>query len=279
MNLQRLGLLGLMAVTAACRGAAEPDPRPVIAVSVLPQAYFVEQIAVDRVSIAVMIPPGANPSTVEPSIEALRSFSAAALYVAVGHPHFAFETAWIGKLLSEQPHLEVIRGTGVEGDGSYDPHTWLSPRLVRVQAERIAIALQRVLPEDEEVLRANLADFLAEIDALDAEIRAKLKPHEGRKVFVFHAAWGHFTEEYGLVQVSLEEGARKPGAGALASFIEEAKREKARVIFVQPQLSQESARVVAREIGARVESLDPLARDWPDNLRRVAAAFDGALRP
>ena len=121
MNPQRWGLLALMAVMVACRGATEPDSRPVVAVSVLPQAFFVEQIAADRVSIAVMIPPGANPSTVEPSIDALTSFSGAALYVAVGHPHFAFETAWIGKLLSEQPRLEVIRGTGAEGDGSYDP--------------------------------------------------------------------------------------------------------------------------------------------------------------
>ncbi len=279
MNPQRWGLLALLAVLAACQSAAETDSRPVIAVSVLPQAFFVEQIAADRVSIVVMIPPGANPSTVEPSIDALTSVSGAALYVAVGHPHFAFEATWIEKLLSEQPRLAVIRGTGVEGDGSYDPHTWLSPRLARAEAERIATALQSVLPENEEVLRANLADFLAEIDALDAEIRAKLKPHGGRKVFVFHAAWGHFTEDYGLVQVSLEEGTRKPGAGALASFIEEAKRERAKVIFVQPQFSQESARVVAQEIGARVESLDPLARDWPENLRRVAAAFDGALRP
>ena len=105
-----------------------------------------------------------------------------------------------------------------------------------------------------------------------------MEPYSGRKVFVFHAAWGHFTREYGLEQVSLEEGGKKPGAGTLAAFIEEAKREKASVIFVQPQFSQEGARVVAQEVAAGVEALDPLARDWPDNMRRVAVAFEDALK-
>ncbi|HEX9723526.1 MAG TPA: zinc ABC transporter substrate-binding protein [Vicinamibacteria bacterium] len=282
MTLQRYGplvLLALSAMMAACREVTEPDPRPVVAVSVLPQAFFVERIAGERVRIQVMIPPGANPSTFEPSIDALKSLSGAVLYVALGHPHFAFEAAWIEKLLAEQPRLDVIRVMSESGDRNDDPHIWLSPRLVRVQAERIGAALQKVLPEDEDALQANLVDFLSEIETLDAELRTRLEPYQGRKIFVFHSAWGYFTRDYGLVQVSLEEGSKTPGAGALASFIEEAKREKARVIFVQPQFSQESARVVAQEIGAGVELLDPLARDWPSNLRRVAAAFEGALRP
>ncbi|MGH9459846.1 MAG: metal ABC transporter solute-binding protein, Zn/Mn family, partial [Vicinamibacteria bacterium] len=201
------------------------------------------------------------------------------LYVALGHPHFAFEAAWIDRLLADQPHLEVVRAISERADPNEDPHVWLSPRLVRVQADDIGAALEKVLPEGQDAFQANLVAFLSEIGALDAELRTRLEPYQGRKIFVFHAAWGHFTRDYGLVQVSLEAGARTPGAGAIASFIEEAKRENAKVIFVQPQFSKESARVVADEIGAVVESIDPLARDWPSNLRQVAAAFEGALRP
>jgi len=279
MTLGRLGSLCLMAMAALCGRVNEPDPRPVVAVSVLPQAYFVERIAAGRVRVEVMIPPGANPTTFEPSIASLKSLSGAVLYVALGHPHFAFEAAWIDRLLAEQPHLEVIRAISERADRNDDPHVWLSPRLVRVQAEDIGAALQKALPEGKDAFQASLVEFLSEIEALDAELRTRFEPYQGRKVFVFHAAWGHFTRDYGLVQVSLEEGARTPGAGALASFIEEAKRENARVIFVQPQFSKESARVVAEEIGAVVESVDPLAHDWPSNLRQVAAAFEGALRP
>jgi len=275
--MHRTGSLVVLALLSGCRSGTESTSRPVVAVSVLPQAFFVERIAGDRVSVAVMIPPGANPSTYEPGMVALRSVSGAVLYVALGHPHFAFEAAWVEKLLSENPRLEVIRGTGAESDGNYDPHIWLSPRLVRLQVERMASALQRILPADGDAIQRNLATFLAEIDALDSEIRTRLEPYRGRRVFVFHAAWGHFARDYGLVQISLEEGMKKPGAGVLASFIEEARRDKARVIFVQPQFSQEGARLVAQEVGARVESLDPLARDWLNNMRLVAAAFEEAL--
>src|SRR3989304_1839348 len=275
--MHRTGSLVVLARLSGCRSGTVSPSRPVVAVSVLPQAFFGGRIAGGRVSVAVMIPPGANPSTYEPGMVALRSVSGAVLYVALGHPHFAFEAAWVEKLLSENPRLEVIRGTGVESEENYDPHIWLSPRLVRLQVERIASALQRILPADGDAIQRNLATFLAEIDALDSEIRARLEPYRGRRVFVFHAAWGHFARDYGLVQISLEEGMKKPGAGVLASFIEEARPDKALVIFAQPQFSQEGAGLVAQEVGARVESLDPLARDWLNNMRLVAAAFEEAL--
>ena len=276
MALVRSGLIGALLVVAGCLGEKETSGLPVVAVSVLPQSYFVEKIAGDRVTIAVMIPPGANPSTYEPGINELTRLARARLYVAVRHPHFAFEAVWVEKLLSEYQDLKVVHGAATD---DYDLHIWLAPRLVRSSAERIAIALGEILPEGQEMMDENLVDFLTELDELDSEIRTRLEPYSGRKVFVFHAAWGNFAREYGIQQVSLEEGGKKPGAGALAAFIEEAKRERASTIFVQPQFSKESARVVAEEVGARVETLDPLARDWLENMRRVSIAFEKALKP
>jgi len=50
-----------------------------------------------------------------------------------------------------------------------------------------------------------------------------------------------------------------------------------KVIFVQPQFDPAGAETVAREIGARVEALDPLAYDWAGNLRHVAQALAEGL--
>src|SRR3989304_2415420 len=165
--MHRTGSLVVLALLSGCRSGTVSTSRPVVAGSGLPQAFFVERIAGGRVSVAVMIPPG-NPSTYEPGMVALRSVSGAVLYVALGHPHFAFEAAWVEKLLSENPRLEVIRGTGAESEENYDPHLWLSPRLVRLQVERSASALQRILPAEGDATQRNLATFLAEIDALDS---------------------------------------------------------------------------------------------------------------
>ena len=79
---------------------------------------------------------------------------------------------------------------------------------------------------------------------------------------VFHPAWSHLACEYGLLQMAIEAGGKEPGPAQLVATIEEARREGIRVIFVQKGFSDRSARVIAAELGARVEPLDPLARDW-----------------
>ena len=56
-------------------------------------------------------------------------------------------------------------------------------------------------------------------------------------------------------------------------LIERAREEQVTVVYIQPQFDPSSAEALAREIGARVETLDPLAYDWDANLRRVAHAL------
>ena len=49
-----------------------------------------------------------------------------------------------------------------------------------------------------------------------------------------------------------------------------AKDQNIRVIFVQPQTSRRSAETIARQIGAKVKVLNPLAKNWMENMRAVA---------
>jgi zinc transport system substrate-binding protein len=62
-------------------------------------------------------------------------------------------------------------------------------------------------------------------------------------------------------------------------LIERARAENVHVIFVQPQFPSASAELVATEIGGEVVPIDPLARDWLANMRRVATAFQKAFAP
>ena len=50
-----------------------------------------------------------------------------------------------------------------------------------------------------------------------------------------------------------------------------------RAILVQPGGHQKAAEALARQVGARLIEIDPLAADWPAALRRIAAALDEAL--
>jgi zinc transport system substrate-binding protein len=95
---------------------------------------------------------------------------------------------------------------------------------------------------------------------------------------VFHPAWGHFADAYGLQQVPIEIEGKDPKPAQLKVLIQHARVRDIRVIFVQPQFSSTSASVVARKIGGQMVFADPLAEDWMANLREVAATFKAALR-
>jgi zinc transport system substrate-binding protein len=95
---------------------------------------------------------------------------------------------------------------------------------------------------------------------------------------VFHPAWGYFAHAYGLTQVPVEIEGKEPKPAQLKALIQHAREEGIKVIFVQPQFSSKSAKLVAREIGGEVAFVDPLAEDWSANLREVADKFRAALR-
>lgn len=161
--------------------------------------------------------------------------------------------------------------------GETDPHIWLDPNLVKIQARTIAAALCRVDPANADDYQRNLAAFEADLDAVDRDLRTALAPLRGRRFYVYHPAYGYFADAYGLIQVPVEASGKQPGARQLAALIDHARREHVRLIFVEPQFPTESAKAVADAIGGAVVPLDPLARDYLDNLRDMAAKIRDAL--
>lgn len=302
-----LGALGL-AACAAPRPAASPvaaDAIPV-AVSVPPQAYLVERIGGPRVRLEVMIPPGASEATYSPNPRQMVALSEARLYVRVGHPAFLFEPQSIDPFLAAHPGIRVVdmsRGMdlittggaeggeaprgffGGRGEGedeghdhaAGDPHVWVAPGTVRVAARNIETALADLDPAHAPLYRANLGRLLADVDALDRQIRTLLAGAPGKSFMVYHPAWGYFAREYGLRQIAVEAGGREPSARQLMALVALAKRERVRVLFVQRGFARKSAEVLAEEIGGRVVEVDPMDRDWLRGLASAARAFREGL--
>ena len=273
-----MALFGWMA-GMGCRPVEPVSSRPLIVVSVPPQAYFVEQLAGDLVTVAVMIPPGASPALYEPTFDQMKALSHATLYIKVGHPNFAFERAWLDRIVGQNPRLKVVDASAHLVAREGDPHVWVSPQCVRCMATNIHESLAAILPDHHPALVARLRRFLADIDDLDADLHQILDARPGGKFLVFHPAWGHFARDYGLEQIAIEQGSKEPSPDQLAKLIDRARREDVGVVFVQPQFSRASAELVAAEMGGRVVAIDPLERQWPENLRRVAHAFRESLKP
>lgn len=290
-------LVAALALGAGCRPPSAPSEGPPASsaavaafVSIDPQAYFVERIGGERVAVSVLVAPGQSPETYEPTATQMAALARCDVYFRIGLP---FEDGLLERLQASMPDLNVVdtragvplRGLTAHGAGDHeheggkDPHIWLAPRLVIAQARTIRDELKRLDPAGAELYDENLRAFARELMALQAEITAILRPVRGREIFVFHPSYGYFVDAFGLKQVAVEVEGKEPTPRELQALIARARAAQARAIFVQPQFSTASAEAVAREIGAQVVPLDPLARDWPGNMRAMARAIVEALAP
>jgi len=177
------------------------------------------------------------------------------------------------------PHAEGAQGDhdqGHEGEGlapgEIDPHVWMSPRVAMLMARNICQGLSEIDPGNAAKYEANCAEYTRELEALDAELAEKLAPFRGQGIYVFHPAYGYFADAYGLRQIAIQAGGKAPVARELAALVEQARADRARLVIVQPQYDKRNAETIAREIGAQVAVIDPLAKDITKTLRELAGA-------
>ncbi|BAF72020.1 metal ABC transporter solute-binding protein, Zn/Mn family [Sulfurovum sp. NBC37-1] len=264
-------------------------------VSILPEKTFIKAVGGDKVDIALMVMPGNSPHTYEPKPSQMKEIAKADLYFAIG---VEFEKVWLprfkdlnGKMqiidltqgitkLPMQAHEHHGEHTGHKheemGYSSLDPHVWTSPSNVRIIAKNIYNALAKADPENKEYYRQNLDSFISKINETDRKIKAILaKTPKGTKFMVFHPSWGYFAHEYNLVQLPVEVEGKSPKPRELIALIKEAKVEKIKAIFTQPEFSDAAAQTMAKELKISVIKVSPLSEKWSENLLNIARAIAG----
>ncbi len=288
-------LAGILALIALSQAALSQIRRPIEAFAgIPPTAFLVEQIGGERVRVQCLLRPGDNPHTYEPRPRQAAALERAELYFSCGFP---FERSLIRNLAGEGAGIRVVhtengilggneREPGPEerggeesgGAGHEDPHIWLSPVLLRIQAKTICGALKAVDPASASIYTDHLNRFLADLDTLDRWAGRTLAPYRGRSFLVFHPSFGRFAGEYGLRQTAIEMEGRSPSPRQLYSFVQTARKENIRVVFVEPQFESRSGQAVADAIGGRIERMDPMNGDVILGIRTFTTALVRAFR-
>lgn len=269
---------------------------PTVTVSIIPQKYFVEQIAKELVTVNVMVGAGASPHTYEPKPAQMKMLANSDAYFSIGD---GFEKAWLPRFKSSNPKMlmvDSIKGiqkiamaehhhegekAGHEEHDEHDeldPHVWLDPMLVKIQAKNIFDALCTLYPLHVKAFEQNYHEFLNSLDALDTTINNTLKEVKNRSFIVFHPSFGYFAARYHLEQIPVEVSGKEVKPNELATIIKEAKEEGANVVFVSPQFSQKSAQIIAKEIGGKILTIDPLSEKWHENMLNIAKVFASELK-
>lgn len=286
----------LCTAPAARAGAAEEGAQAaplMVFAGIPPLAYFVERVGGDHVKVDVLIQPGQEPHTFEPTPRQMVALSRARLYFETRMP---FEKVLVEKIRGSASDLVIVCATkGIVGrwieehkeepietagghpEEDVDPHVWLSPPLIKIQAANIRDALASADPAHADEYKANFETFAKEIDETHERVSALLEPLRGRTIYVYHPAFGYFADAYGLKQVAVETGGKSPTPRQLGHLIEKARADGVKVIFVQPQFSSAGAKVLADAIGGAVVPLDDLAKDVLANLEIMAEKVREAL--
>jgi zinc transport system substrate-binding protein len=262
----------LMAVLAilvtSCAPKAEAVEKVGVVVTILPQAEFVESVGGEKVTVTVMVPPGQEPHTYAPTINQLADLKQARIYAKVGSG-VEFELAHMDSIVEANRNMLVVDCSKSVELIENDPHIWLSPRNAKIMVENICDGLIQVDPQNREYYIQNENEYLAKLDELDADINSSLAGIANRWFIVFHPAWGYFARDYNLTQLAIEIEGKTPSPKDVANVVQEAKEHNIKVVFASPEFDVKSAQTIAEAIGGRVAFIDPLARDYINNMHQV----------
>lgn len=149
----------------------------------------------------------------------------------------------------------------VKGENlKYDPHVWLYPMNAVKQMEAIMEALSRADPAGADYYKSNFIVYSEKFSELDKEYRDALAKVKNRNIVVSHQAFGYLCEAYGLNQVAIEglEADSEPAAEKMAEISDFARKNGVKYIFFEDLVSPKVAEALAREIGAKTETFNPL---------------------
>lgn len=263
-----LAAILLPMVLSACGGLGEPGNLLVVT-SFYPYYYLATRIAGNRAEVRTLVPAGSEPHDWEPSARDVADLKKARVFVYNGA---GFE-AWVGKTLDAARNdtridIEATYGLPLAppppgedaGNFASDPHVWLDPTLMQAIAAAVADGLTRADPAGRDRYARNLADLTGRLDALDGAFKSGLRECARRDVITSHAAFGYLARRYGLEQFAVSGLApdAEPTPARVAAMTRLARERGATVIYFETLVSPRISEVIAREVGAKTLTLDPI---------------------
>ena len=243
---------------------------------------IVARIGGDRISLYVMLPPGADPHVFQPTPRDARQVADAVVVFANGA---GLEADFLGDLIvSAQPRLVVelsehlplrrpdeARAAQAEEDDhapsdhdeeehdhhdlEFDPHVWMDPTLVAGWTSRVAEVLSELDPDYAPDYARRAAALAGELHELDAWIRTHVAavPHDRRVLVTDHEVFGYFSDRYGFELLATvipgASTASEPSIRHMAELREAIAERGIPAIFVGTSVSRQIAEPLTSELG------------------------------
>ncbi|MBE7041933.1 MAG: zinc ABC transporter substrate-binding protein [Ruminococcaceae bacterium] len=239
----------------ACREGEEVTGVSVVT-SNFPLYDFVRAIGGEQVNVTMLIKPGSESHSYEPTPKEIIAIEQADLFLYIGGE----SEAWVESLSRTDaiPLLDVVE-TKEEHEGhdhGADEHIWTSPKNAMKMAEAICEELSRVDPQHQEMYQQNLDHFLEELTRLDERFFQIVQKGTRKKVvFGDRFPFLYFAERYGLSYLAAFPGCAsqaEPSAGTMAELIDTVKKEEIPVVFYLELSNQSIAKSISEATGAEM---------------------------
>ncbi|HVS13805.1 MAG TPA: zinc ABC transporter substrate-binding protein [Thermoanaerobaculia bacterium] len=249
-----------------------------------PLAWLAREVGGDRLEVLALLDPRSDPEVGMLTPAAARALANADVVFAVGGGVLPFEQQILPSLVrAGAPHVVAVL-TEPEAGGekprahrdhgahvTRDPHAWLDPERMLDAAHRLTDRLAELDPPAAPRYRQSLALLVARVQEVDERIRGRLAASDGGVLLSEHPTWEVLARRYRTTVLTIEQEEREPSARRLREVIETARSARVRTLAIGGGGRHRLARTVAREIGAAVVEVEPLAYDWLDSLERAAA--------
>ena len=260
------------ALSACSPDTQEPEAGLSVVSTVFAPYDFARELVGDKGSVSLLLPPGAESHSYEPSPKDIIAIQNCDVFIYVGGEN----DAWVSEVLEsvgdgvrtvtlmdcvELLEEELVDGMQQEDEHEhedeveYDEHVWTSPRNAGLIAEKICSALVEADSENADYFKTNLDSYSAELQALDEAFSDTVK-NGARSTIVFADRFPlvYFAKAYGLEYFAAYPGCSddaEPSAATVTFLIDKVIDENIPVVFHIELSNEELADTVCEETGAK----------------------------
>ncbi|MEG1890802.1 MAG: metal ABC transporter substrate-binding protein [Clostridia bacterium] len=263
---------------ASTASAEQSDGRLKLIATVFPAYDFARQMAGDAADVTLLLPPGSESHSYEPTPQDIIAIQNADLFLYVGGE----SDAWVESILEAmgenapetfrlmdcvtavaEEHSSSMKPESAGGEAhkhaqetvELDEHVWTSPKNAMLIVRALAKRLEALAPASGAEIEATLQAYLGELDQLDAAFEDVVKSGK-RDLIIFGDRFPlrYFVDAYGLRYDAAFPGCSEdsePSVKTVMSLVDEVQKEQIPVIFYIEFSSRKTADVLAAETGAK----------------------------
>ncbi len=270
---------------SACH-TKKADSKDLIITTIYPYQILVKQLVGESIDVQSLIPPNASPHTWSPKPSDMQNLDSAKLIVSNGFDleanlgsvfqkykdkHVELAQMLNLKILPkeqmptehdhhEAEHHEAEHHEAEHHHGEYDPHLWTSPENLVNITNILSAELIKRFPNHAETINQNKHTIIQELMMADVKIMSERQKYTNPGIVTFHNSFYYFTNRYDIQYIGFVQASpgQEPTPRELNDLGHRIQTANVKSVFVEPQINQRSAEVLAKEFGLQIITIDPL---------------------